>query len=463
MEHLIDVALRKALELDAEYCDVRFYKGVEESLRYVNGRLIDASRNTITGIGVRIIHKGALGFSSTTILTEDSVRRCVEEAFNMAKAMIGKGEEIKLKETKVVKDNVIRKVAKDPFQADLKDKVELCVDAYKSALAVVKGSVTSRFGAVKIERIFADTVGAYIREDITLTGLSCFITVSSEGRISLGLDYAGGSLGLELFKGKNSPEEIGRRAAIMARDKIKARGVTPGKYRVILGPEATGVLVHESFGHLSEADHVLEGASPLKGRLGEKLAAECVTIVDEGEPAYGGFLIRYDDEGVRTRRVEIVKNGVLREYLHSRETAFKLNANLTGNGRAQNFNFDPIVRMRNTFIEKGDYKLEELLEELKDGLYIDREFGGHCDLSGTFMFRNIKVYKVENGEIKEPLRDVSITGSILELLKNIEAVGKDVKIISGPFGACGKGEQWVYVGLGGPHILVKNVTVGGAR
>ncbi len=203
------------------------------------------------------------------------------------------------------------------------------------------------------------------------------------------------------------------------------------------------------------------GMSPLSGKIGQQLGSNSVTIVDEGLPQNGGYKIFFDDEGVRCKRVEIMEKGVLRSYLHSRMTANVLRAEATGNARSQDHTHEPIVRMRNTYFEAGDWKLEEALEGLKNGIYAIDSAGGQASADGTFLFKAVRGYWVENGEIKYPLRDVALTGNILELLKNVDAVCDDLEIRSTPFGGCGKMDQRAFVGLGGPHIRIREVLFGG--
>ncbi|MEM0208165.1 MAG: metallopeptidase TldD-related protein, partial [Thermofilum sp.] len=217
------------------------------------------------------------------------------------------------------------------------------------------------------------------------------------------------------------------------------------------------------FGHLTEGDGIFAGSSPLVGRLGEKLASEQVTIVDSGYDERGGYVFLADDEGVPTRRTVLVEKGILKGYLHSRESAALTGMEPTGNGRAQSFEHDVIVRMRNTFFEAGDWKEEEIIADTKNGLLLDKPAGGQVEEDGTFTFNARIGFIIENGEIKQPVRDVVLAGNILEMLRYIDAVGKNVEISTSPFGGCGKWGQWVHVGDGGPTLRVSRLLVGGEK
>ena len=212
---------------------------------------------------------------------------------------------------------------------------------------------------------------------------------------------------------------------------------------------------------MSEADHITANASPLRDRIGEELGSEYASIVDDGTPDEGGFYYPVDSEGVKTRRVILLDKGVLKGYLLDRENASILNMELTGNGRAQNYSYPPIVRMRNTFFLPGDWTLDEMIHDIREGVYVDDERGGEVNLDGTFTFTAGRGYIIKNGEFIKPVKDAVLSGNILEMLKYIEGASKEYVIEAVPFGGCGKGGQSVFVGLGGPYLYISKLMVGG--
>jgi TldD protein len=226
-----------------------------------------------------------------------------------------------------------------------------------------------------------------------------------------------------------------------------------------------GVLAHESFGHLSEGEYIIVGVSPLSGKLGSRLGTENATIIDHGTPEIfdvGGLWLPYDDQGTGANKTTILDKGVLKHYLHSRGTANYLKQKPTGNCRAIHFGFIPIPRMTNTYFDAGDLTKEEALEQLGSGVYAIQTSGGQVEADGSFVFKAIRGYWVEKGEIKRPLREVSLSGNILNLLSNVEGATRDLRLYSGYFGGCGKGGQHpLPVGIGGPELIVKDVTFGG--
>ncbi len=227
-----------------------------------------------------------------------------------------------------------------------------------------------------------------------------------------------------------------------------------GRMNVIMNPSLTGVFIHEAFGHAAEADHVLQNSSVLKGKIGETVADESVNVVDDPAlPEFGYF--PFDDEGYRAEKKTIIENGVLKSFLNSRETAKRVGG-VAGNGRSDGIEI-PIVRMSNTYIEAGDYSFEELLDEVKNGVVLYGSRGGETNpATGYFHFNAQYGYLIEHGELRGMIRDVSLSGNTLEILREIK-LGREVSFSPG---FCGKAGQLVPVSDGGPFALV-NAFVGG--
>jgi TldD protein len=217
------------------------------------------------------------------------------------------------------------------------------------------------------------------------------------------------------------------------------------------------VFIHEAVGHASEADTVLEGDSCIEGMLGKAVGSELVTVRDDPTLERYGYY-PYDSEGVPSRPTAIIEKGVLRSYLNSRETALKFSGH-PGNARAGGL-MRPVVRMSNTFIDNGDMSLEEVFEGV-DGIYLKGSRGGQVNTGeGIFQFNAVMGYIVKDGELKEPIRDVSISDQTLKTLKNIVRVADDLKFSSG---RCGKAGQGVPVADGSPHVMIKDAVVGGSQ
>jgi len=244
---------------------------------------------------------------------------------------------------------------------------------------------------------------------------------------------------------------------------LRAKSAPSGSFPVVLNSDLGYTFVHEAFGHLCEADSVLAGESVLEGKIGEKIASECVTVVDDptqvessGRPAYGS--LPYDDEGVKAEPTVLVDQGRLTSFLHSRETAHKLNQPTTGNGRVENYKHRPIVRMTNIYFRPGTYTQEELFEGIRDGVYLVDAFGGQTGGQGTFHLGVVMAYKIKDGELGELLRGTGISGRTLEVLQHVEAIGKTMGY---EIGVCGKGGQSVPTGSNGPQVKVSKLMIGG--
>jgi TldD protein len=231
---------------------------------------------------------------------------------------------------------------------------------------------------------------------------------------------------------------------------------------VLLGPGWPGVLLHEAMGHGLEGDFIRKGTSAFSGKLGERVASKGVTIVDDGTlPGRRGSL-SIDDEGTATSRTTLIEDGILTGFMQDRMNARLLGVEATGNGRRESFAHSPMPRMTNTFMLAGKSEPQQMLNELKNGIYAPNFGGGQVDItSGKFVFQCTEAYKVRNGKIEEPLKGVTLIGDGPTVLTQIKHIGNDLKLDPG-IGVCGKAGQGVPVGVGQPSLYVENLTVGGS-
>jgi TldD protein len=465
IEDLMDKALKHASAIGARLAEAKGEDTTTLSIGAINKEIRTVSQVRNIGVGVRAFYGKSPGFSFSNVLDESSVLGAVEKAVKIAKASTKKTLLVfKPAPVRTFQEKKTTKVDKHPRQVSLEEKKELCLRESRTAMEVSKNivNVNSGFGEYHGTIYYANSEGTSASYEPLLVGLRV-VCVAKRGAIMVDAkDEYGGSLGLDTFEEQaHSPERMAKNAADWALEKLKAKPAPAGKFDALVDPKLAGVLAHESFGHLSEGDAVALGISPLSGKIGQKLGTEEVTIIDEGLPEKGGYALPFDDEGVQCVRVEILKNGVLQHYLQSRATATMLKTEPTGNARSQDYSFEPIVRMRNTYFNAGTQRPEEALKEFRRGVYAIDTNGGQVEDTGTFLFKAVRGYWVENGELKYPLRDVALTGNILELLKRIDAVCNDLQIGSTTFGGCGKMNQRAYVGIGSPHIRIKEVLFGG--
>jgi len=365
---------------------------------------------------------------------------------------------IKLVETKAVEDKVLLKPRKNPSAIPIEDKINTT-----SAMSKIVLGYNNRIKSCTIDYLdltgtsyFMNNESTYIEQD-KLYVWSRIVATANKGDIfTFSREQIGSTSGYEIFD-VETPEIVGEKVAKRAIEQLRAKPPKGGAFPVVLGPSVVGVFVHEAFGHLAEADLTLSG-SVLLDKLGKKIASDVVTFYDDGtiEGAFGSF--KYDDEGVPAQKTLLMKNGVVVGLMHNRETAQKFNAKPTGNARAEDFRVEPLIRMRNTFMEPKDYSLEELVEDIKFGYYFKSIRGGQANLDGTFQAGVQEAYAIVNGELGKPVRNASISGNTLETLHRVDAAGKDFELSPG---RCGKG-QTAFTCDGGPHIRVKEVLVGGS-
>jgi TldD protein len=303
---------------------------------------------------------------------------------------------------------------------------------------------------------FMNSEGTYIEQDKHYVWSRMTAAAEQKGVFTFSREEIGSTAGYELFD-KETPELLSEKLAKRAVEQFEAKTPKGGSFPVVLGPNVVGVFVHEAFGHLAEADLALSGGV-LANNLGKKIASDLVTFYDDGtiNGAFGSF--KYDDEGVPAQKTLLIKDGVVTGLMHNLETAQKFHAEPTGNARAEDFHVEPIIRMRNTFMAPRDYSFEELIEDVKFGYFFKSFRGGQANVDGTFQVGIQEGYEIINGEVAGPVRNASISGNTLDTLLNVDAVGKDFELDAG---RCGKG-QTAFICDGGPHIRVKEVTVGGS-
>jgi len=451
----IDRLIKKAEELAGRYgvtyYEVRVVKISAAHLEMQNSHLEEISSNMEIGIGVRAF-QGAWGFSSANDIGR--AEKAIETAMKIAKLMKGSS---KVYLDDPIKDRAEIKAKKPFINVDLDEKLELVktVDKFLEDNDIVNRKVS--YGDGLKWQFYFNSLGSEIETIIPRIRLSFSATAKKGNEMQSYWKIFGGTGGWEIVEDVDLEYWT---AFVKEKSKSLLNAQLPpsGEFDVIMDPELAGVFIHEALGHASEGDAIKNGESILEGKLGEKIAVEELTVVDDPtlEEKFGSYI--YDDEGIKARRVEIIKDGVLNEYLLDRETAAYFDMEPNGHGRAQSYNYQPLVRMSNTYIEPRDWSFEEMLSEVRYGLYLIGDKGGEVDIAnGTFMFGVKEGYLIENGEIKAHIRDVALSGKILDVLKNIRAIGKDLKV-EFP-GYCGKG-QWVPVDDGGPHVLTRAL-VGG--
>ena len=462
LEHTIDFASR----LGADYSEARLELKRSEEVILKNGVPEGSGFSLSRGIGVRVLVNGSMGFASTNILEKDEVENAVKKAISMAKAF--KGEE-GLSDEEFTEDKWGNRPKIDPRDVDLEERISYLMDLDKEILGLeeeINVKVPSRFLEIRnqcTEKHYANSEGSKIESQVTRVEAFYSAVLMRNGDVLQTMGSFGKSMGWETLEEINFRDRVLNEIREMEK-MFNGKKPPEGELDVVIGPQVTGIVVHESCGHPFEADRIMGREAAQAGesymspdKLGWEIGSEAVTIVEDPtlEGSFGFYL--YDDEGVKARRRYLIKDGVANELLHNRETAYKLETNSNASARASSYDREPIVRMANTFMLPGDHSFEELVEDIKLGVYIKTYMEWNIDdrrWNQRYIGRHS--YLIEDGEIKAPVREPILEMTTEGLYKSVDAVGNDLDFETGH---CGKGDpmQGVPVWFGGPHVRLRRV------
>ncbi|MHA1575873.1 MAG: TldD/PmbA family protein [Candidatus Thorarchaeota archaeon] len=460
MFDLLDKAMDKGRSLGADYIELRGESGFVEFIQMEDGRVNALTQRIERGVAIRVLADGAWGFVSTGNV--DELDKSIVDAYKMAKAGAPtRREPIELAEIKAHEDVVKAKLKRNPRDVPIEEKIN-----YLTEMTKVIKDYDSRITASTVElrtasgqQYLVTNQGTRIETPISLVWAAPRATGKDGTRLS-GARHIDASTqeGWEYIEKTATPEVLGQ--TVGKRVKLQLEGVPAkaGSFPCVLGPHVIGVVAHEALGHLAEADLTVQSA--FNGKVGEVVAAEGVNMTDDGTDIGNLGTAKYDAEGVPPSRVEIIKDSVLTELMTNREFAAKNSQRTTGNARAESYLFAPIIRMRNTYFERGTYSEDELFEGIKFGYYCTSYRGGQAQMNASFQVGTQEVYEIVNGEIGQSVIDLSISGIATESLFKIEAISKE----EFPFamGQCGKGQD-AYTSSGGPNIRFAKggITFGG--
>jgi TldD protein len=448
----LDTAFQAGRE--AQEVEIRLEDTESTNVTFQRESLETLDRGMGAGGCVRALVNGNWGFVSFN--SRENLPDRVRQAISNAKAL-GKGN-AKLGEQEPHVESVPFEIRRDPREVPISETIEV-VKKYNEMMLKTEG-ICSTFTVYRhfhYRRVFANKTGTFVDQQKMRAGVVLIaVAIDAEGMRQDATDFASSLVDYDTILGKeNLAEQVAKRALeIAAAPKVKA-----GVYPVIVDPYLTGTFVHEAFGHLSEADFVYENPDWQKIlTMGRRMGRPNLNITDGGVVPGEGGSMKYDDEGTPTTLTYLVKDGILTGRLHSRETAASMGEKPTGNARAMNYRYPPIVRMTNTSIEPGTNTLDEMLSGIKYGIYAVKSHGGQTSME-QFTFGAGEGFEIVDGKIGGRLRNVSISGNLFKTLENIDMIGSDRRFES--FGNCGKGEQAAPVGTGGPHIRIQDCVVGG--
>lgn len=430
-----------------------------EALVFDDGRVKNASYNASEGFGLRAVKGEAAGYAHSTQMTQSALQR----ASDTARLAVGSGGGVLAKAPTPTNQRLYTDI--DPISdAEFSVKLDTLkeIDAYARELDKRVVQVSASLAASLQEVEILRPEGTLVRDVRPMARLNVSVTVEKDGRRESGSAGGGGRHGLlQLTSEKNwKPKVI--EALRVALVNLDAQPAPAGQFDVVLGPGWPGILLHEAIGHGLEGDFNRKKTSAFSGLLGKRIAAKGVTVLDDGTIPDRRGSISFDDEGTQSRKNVLIEDGILVGFMQDRQNARLMGVEPTGNGRRESYAHAPMPRMTNTYMLGGNAKPNDILADLKDGIYAVGFGGGQVDITnGKFVFSCTEAYRVRNGSIVAPVKGATLIGDGATALKHIRAIGNDMALDPG-MGNCGKAGQWVPVGVGQPTLMIGGLTVGGS-
>ncbi len=453
---LIEEVLAVAMSTGGDFAEVFAEHTRSNILQFVDGRIDRINDGVVSGVGIRVFLGERTVYATTTDISREGLLCAAQDAadaLSEGKAQIS----ICLKRRDVID---IHHVKINPVTARIADKSDILKGACYSAkshsnlISQVSGSLLAN----EREILVANSEGLFVGDKHTRTRIAVSAVASENGENQSGSCSPGRGMGLEMFDFIN-PVEVGRKAAEQAIVNLKADYCRAGQMTVAIENGFGGVIFHEACGHSLEATSVGVGMSEMCGKLGQKIANEKITAIDDGTIAGAWGSVNIDDEGHPTQRNVLIENGILKGYMIDRLGARRMGMPMSGNSRRESYLFEPTSRMTNTFIDNGPDKNEDIIASIEYGLYAKQMGGGSVNpLTGAFNFAVTEGYMVRDGKICEAVRGASLIGTGSKILEDIDMVGQNLERAQG---MCGSSSGSVPTDVGQPLIRVSKITVGG--
>ncbi len=455
LEDLLSIAMSRG----ATAADIYVERSSASSVSLDENKIRSTAHGVSMGVGIRVIAGTEVGYAYSDDLEPKALKKAAGVAASIAQGG-GHNKTIEVQSCPVPNRYPI---AVSPDTIAPAQKVELLrrgdavAHAYDPRITHVMGSFSD-----STKEILIATSDGELRDDKrTMCRLSFMtIAVDEHGERHTGSHGGGGRVGFDFFTEFN-PEKVATEAARMAISQMGAGAAPAGPQTVVLSPGWSGVFLHEAVGHGLEADFIHKKTSLYAGKLGEQVASELVTVIDNGEIPNRRGSLNIDDEGTVTTEKVLIENGILKGYMVDKLCGSIMGIPSTGSGRRQNYKYAPMPRMTNTYMAAGPHTHDEIISSVKNGLYCASFGGGQVDISnGNFVFEVREGYRIEDGKITTPVKNATLIGVGPEAMKNVSMVGDNPELDPG-VGSCGKDGQTVPVGVGMPTIRMDNITVGG--
>jgi TldD protein len=451
--------VEEALSTGGEYADLFFEYRALGSLSYEDGITKTATRGVSMGLGVRVRHGDATGYAHVEDLDFDAMKRAARTAAQVARSGGSQLQSVAAQVQPLPQRYQLDRLTLDVAGADKRALLERASKAAHAAdPAIIK--VEAGFVEELREILLYTSLGQFCHDVQPLIRFGVRAIAERNGRRESGRSGGGGRMTLGYFEAK-SPEFHGREAARQALCLLDARPAPAGQLEVVLAPGDSGILLHEAVGHGLEADFNRKRTSNYTDQIGKPVASALCTVVDDATVLQSRGSINVDDEGNAPGKSVLIEDGVLRGYLHDRQSAGFFKAQPTGNGRRESFASVPLPRMTNTILLAGPHDPEEIIASVKYGVFAKAFGGGQVDISnGDFVFALTESYLIEEGRITAPLKGANLVGNGPETLRQVVMLGNDVQLSDGSW-TCGKDGQSVPVGVGCPTVKLSRITVGG--
>ncbi|MBV9646216.1 MAG: metalloprotease TldD [Candidatus Eremiobacteraeota bacterium] len=444
-----------------EYADAFYEHRIGRSFRLQNGHIHEAGLTVNEGVGIRVLSGEQAGYAYSDDLSTEALLRTAHIASLIARNGGVERASLSLGEPRLAQPLYLD-VSEAPAHFETEQYVKLLERADIAARkADARVRDVNAFVSDELQEVaVATSDGLFVldRRPLVALGVQCIAQGTARGS---GFYGDGGRRSLAYFEAQ-TPEAIAGEAARIALVNCDAGEAPAGDMPVVVGAGSGGVLLHEAVGHGLEGDFNRQGASLYSGRVGERVASELVTIFDDGNLIGERGTVAVDDEGTPGRHNVLVERGVLRGYLHDRQNGTLMGVGSTGSGRRQSFRVMPQPRMCNTYMPSGDSTFEEIIGSVERGLYAKSFQGGQVEISkGDFVFMLAEGYLIEGGRLTRPVRGATLIGNGPDVMTKVVAVGNDGRLAARYY-TCGKGGQFVPVGVGMPTVKVSSVTVGGS-
>ena len=448
----------KALAKGGDFADVYLENRISRQIVMEESKFKSGLYGISQGAGVRVISGNKTGYAYTDEISEEKLLRAAEVASYVAmngNLITPASVAITERPSFITVKQPLAEVAEEK-RIDIIKRADQAAKEYDPR---IKMAMVDYYDEIR-GRVIVNSEGIYLKDELPLL---FFIVqaMSDDGKARhMARERLSHHSGFEMFD-LVSPETVAKNAAREAIAMLAAQDAPAGMMDVVMQNGWGGVLAHEAIGHPLEADNIAKKIGAFTGKMGQKVATDCFTLIDDGtRPDFRGTL-NFDDEGTAAKRNVLIENGVLKEYMTDILSAKQLSIERTGNGRRESFRFIPIPRMTNTFIDTGKDKPEDILSSTKKGIYVQSLSGGSVNpITGVFNFTCREAYMIENGKKTNPIKGATLIGSCIDVISNVDAVGNDLDF--GP-GICGKGGQAAEVTAGQPTVRIRGINVGGSK